>query len=323
MSTLQAHLKEKNFANIYFFYGNEDYLRTRWQNATLTAIKNLEPDIEVNLLDSNLKIPHLLELLESMSFFGRRLIVVKNSGLFESKKTEAEELVQVLAKGLDDIIIFNEEKADKRLKAFKSLIEISFSNEAILPQEKDLIDWIRSQFKGYDKVISRAEAAYLLQILPKNMNIISQEINKIANYANESQISAGHIEAVASKTTEAKIFEMLKFAFAGNKKNAHQQFKNLMHLKESPFAVISMIARHFRFALWCGDLAKTHNIKQIAEITELRDFAIRDFIKIYKTIPESKLIGGLQACLMADLNVKNGLFGDEQSAEMLLLGLLQ
>ena len=326
MRELNQHIKSGNFAPVYLFHGTEGFLLGHWQKK---LVETLMPDANpFNLETFNAKTPttSIIESAETLPFMSnRRLILLKNTGLFETGRKEDAEALAGYIQDIPEttVILFVEEKVDKRGRLYKRVKEAGFVLEASTPKEADLWEWAIKICASCGKKMSLATAKYMMQSTVIDMQALHNELEKLIAHGGDSEeITMEDIDAVCTKSLDVKIFSMMDAVGAGNAKVAVEMYKNLMTLKESPFMVLSMIARQYRFYIQCSYLASQKmSSKEIASKLSLHPFAVENFIKGSRNLSRQKMIDALNQCLETDFAIKSGHIQDETAIEILIVKL--
>lgn len=331
MSTkeLNQNIKSGNFSRAYLFFGPEAFLMRHWQKRLTEAALGTDTSMaSLNLETFNESTPvsDIIASAQTLPFMAEhRIIILKNSGLFDAgKKEDADEIADFLPHIPEStVIIFIEEKVDKRLKLFKRLKEIGFIGEAATPKPNELAEWAAKLCASRGKSLSRSAANYLINNVENDMQFLFTELEKLIAYVGENaQITNEDIDAVCTKSLDVKIFDLMKAVGTGNARTAISLYKGLIALKESPFMILAMIARQYRFYLQCQDLAKNGMAtKAIAAQLGLHPFAAENFVAESRRIPTQALLCALNECLNTDYAVKTGQMGDVAAVEFLIIKL--
>jgi len=237
-----------------------------------------------------------------------------------SKKTEASKTEKYLSDIPDTaIVIFIEEKVDKRLTIFKAALKNGICAEFDTPDESALIQWIISEAKSKNRNISRADAAFLLHTAPPGMGSYLTELDKLADYTQDT-ITKQDIAALTTKSVEYSIFQLVDAIGNKNLKNAVDIYNNLLFLKMSPFMVLVMAARQFKLILACAKLhANNKNTAEIAKLLDIKDFTVRSYLKQSGNFTADTLERAYRECLETDVNIKTGKIAERLGVEMLII----
>ncbi len=326
MKNLENNIKDKIFSNIYVIFGEEEYLKNLYEKKLTSAIISDELKMmNFHIFEGKtINISQIIDACDTMPFMSQyRLVIIKNSGLlFEGRKDDTTNLEKYLHNmPKTTIIIFIEEKIDKKLKICKTINNIGTFHQMNLSTESDLINWILNIFKDNNKNITSKEALYLIRNVSYNMDVLLNEINKLISFKNNNnKITINDIDAICTKSIESKIFELINFMANKNMDKAIQTYQNLILNKTSPFIILNMIARQFRIILQTKYLYnKNYNISSIASELGLKDFIVKEAIKQSKNFSIKILLQALQDCLNIDNKIKTGQAPDELSVELLII----
>ncbi|WP_317367426.1 DNA polymerase III subunit delta [uncultured Tyzzerella sp.] len=326
MKTLDNHIKNKNFSNIYLIFGEEEYLKNTYEKKLISSIVN--ENFKMMNFDifegKSFNISEVIDACDTMPFMNEyRLVILKNTGLiYDGRKDDTAKLEQYLHNiPKTTIITFIEEKIDKKLKIFKTIHSIGTTHQIDIPSENQLVSWILNVFKDNNKDISTKEALYIIRNISSNMEIILNEINKLISYKNSTdKITIKDIDNICTKSVESKIFDLINFMANKDMKNAIKMYKNLINNKTSPFIILNMISRQFRIILQTKYLYnKNYNINSIASKLGLRDFIVKEALNHSKNFSIKILLQAINECLEIDNKIKTGQSTDEIAVELLII----
>jgi DNA polymerase III subunit delta len=326
LSVLKNEIKENKFKNFYLFYGEEDYLKAHYQAIFLKAIvTDALRDMNVDVFEEkNINISNIEDAANTLPFMAEyRVIIIKKSDLFiQGKKDEQAKMLVLLGHmSANSVILFVEDKIDKRNSLYKKINSDGLAVEFKSPPENDLAKWVSNMVKKKSLTISPKNVSLFIRTISGDMNLMSFEIEKLSSFKNKGEeILEEDIKNVCTKSLEVKIFDMIDAISYKNKYLALDIFNNLIVLKESPIMVISMMARQFRLILQCK-LLKQKNIQEveIANLLGIRSFSIKSYIKQGYNYSEEKLLQGLNDFLEADINIKQGKINDKMAVEILII----
>ncbi len=319
-------IKKENYKQAYLFFGEENYLKRTYSEFLINKFLN-ESEKTMNLSvfeGKSCNVDSIIDTFNTTPFFSeKRVILVKNSGLFYSgRKDDSDSLAENL-KYLPDssYLIFVEEKIDKRNKLYKTLGEIADFCECKTPTEKEMILFVKNIFKKQNFDLPGNVCAYLLRTVAHNMDSVLQESKKLIDYKyNEKSVSIQDIDDICIKSFELRIFDLLNAI--GNKKSelALSIYKNMLLMKEEPIVIISMMARQFRLILLSVKLKQEGKFNsEICSELGIREFALRDYFTQASNFSEKILISALKDLLDTDIKIKTGQINNALGVELLIV----
>lgn len=326
MKEILEDIKNKNFKNIYLFYGEENYLKNYYEDKLKKSIiDEVFSMMNIDEFDGkNVNVQSIIDSANTSPFLSeRRLILVKSSGLFiTGKKYETDKFTDFICNiPSTTIILFIEQSVDKRNKLYKALNRVGSTIEFKIPKETEIINWVMGLFSKNNMFISKACATKFIQTVPYNMETMVLEINKLVNYKGENnEITEKDIEFICTKSLDTKIFELVKAVGERNLEKSLDIYSNLLIMKEQPLMILAMVTRQFRLILRCKALSsKGASVNEIATTLELRSFVVTECIKQGKNFKYDTLLKALNECLEMDINIKNGKLNDKLAVEIFII----
>lgn len=326
MKELLEHIKNKNFKNVYLFYGEENYLKNYYEDKLKTSI--IDESFTMMNLDEfegkNLNVQSIIDSANTSPFLSeRRLTLVKSSALFiTGKKDETDKIANFIGDiPSTTIIIFIEQNVDKRNKLYKAINKFGSTIEFKTPKEAEITKWVIDLFAKNNMLISKACATKFIQTVPYNMDTMVLEINKLVNYkGSNNEITEKDIEFICTKSLDTKIFELVKAVGEKNLEKALDIYNNLIIMKEQPLMILAMVTRQFRLILRCKALSsKGASVNEIASTLELRSFVVSECLKQGKNFKYDALLKALNECLEMDISIKTGKLNDKLAVEIFII----
>ena len=328
MKELKKQWKNNEFARCYLFYGTEAYL-IRDYEASLT--RAIIPDETAEMMNHDIfeekraTAAAIIDAAETMPFLNeKRLVTVRNSEFFQKagRKEEGEKLKEFLADLPESVcLLFIEEKVEKTSELYKALAKAGQAVEFKKPVEKDLALWIKKICKDNGVSMSDGVLSLFLQTVDHDMENIDGELQKLIAYKGEEKdITAEDIRAVCTVSLEARVFDLVKAVAEKRPERAVQIYRTLLSLKESPYMVLSLITRQFRFILETKLLSEGGLTNEaIAAKLEIRDFAVKEYLRQSRRFPVEGWKTALRDCLNTDLDIKLGKAAEETAVELLIM----
>ena len=327
MKTLKKNWKNGEFARCYLFYGTESYLIRDYEAALTKAI--LPEGTEMMNYDvfeeKRATAAAIMDAAETLPFLNdKRLVTVRNSEFFQKngRKEEGEKLKAFLADLPESVcLLFVEEKVEKTNGLYKAVAKYGQPMEFKRLTEKELGTWVKKLCKSNGKEMSESVLGLFLQTVDHDMENIEGGVQKLIAYkGEETEITAQDIREVCTVSLEAKVFDLVKAVAEKKAEKAVTIYRNLLSMKESPYMVLSLITRQFRMILETMLLSQSGLPNDaIAAKLEIRDFAVREYLKQSKRFSAAGWKAALKDCLETEMNIKSGRAGEETAVELLLL----
>ncbi|MBQ7295115.1 MAG: DNA polymerase III subunit delta [Clostridia bacterium] len=267
--TLKSHIKAGEYYPIYLMCGDEDYLKKHY--ADMIASKNVEPAFEsFNLQKFDGKGLDLQDVFEQASIMpmmsDKRCIIVEDYKL-EGAGEDTLSQISAYVESIPDtsIVIFHQKSADFSLAKAKKAADIISKHGAVCLLNKrkgnDLIKPLISSASKQNCTLSVQMANYLVSCVGDDFNVLINELHKVCGYVGGGEITRSHIDAVAVKTDEAKIYDLTKALMAKDFDKAYKVLHTLIKNKVSHEYIFGTIVSTYvdmyrgKVSLSCGGRA--------------------------------------------------------------------
>ncbi len=326
MKELKKQWKNGEFLSCYLFYGSETYLIKNYEKALMEAI--LSPGSEMMNHDifeeKRASADTIMDASDTLPFLNdKRLITIKNSGFFQKgNKEEGEKLLEYFSNLPESVcILFIEEKVEKNSRLYKAITKIGEAVEFKTPTEKELTAWLKKECSKNGVSIENSVVQFFLQTVESDMENIIRELQKLISYkGNQGSIEMEDVRKVATPSLEAKVFDLVRAVAEEKPATAISIYRNLLLLKESPYMVLSLITRQFRMIFISSLLFEDgFTYVEIAQKLEIRDFAVKEYVRQAKRFSKEEWKRALEDCLKTDLDIKTGRSAEEGAVELLIM----
>lgn len=321
MKSLNEDLKTGKFKQIYFLYGEENYLKRQYRDRLTKALIPEGDTMNYAYYEGKgINVKEIIDLSETMPFFAeRRLIVVENSGFFKNASPELADYLKDLPEMT--YMIFVESEVDKRGKLYKAVKDKGRVVELSKQDEKTLMLWILSNVKREGKKTTESAVRYLLSKCGTDMENLQKEMEKLFCYTlDKDTIEIADIEEICTTQITNQIFEMVNAVAEKKQKKALELYYDLLALKEPPMRILYLLSRQFRLLMEVKELAGSgYSKKDIASIAGLHPFVTGKYVEQAKAFRMMELREILEESVEIEERVKTGLLGDVLGVELFIV----
>lgn len=337
MGVVGNSIKEHNFRSLYLLYGEEAYLRNYYKNELKKALVAPDDTLNYSYYEGNgINPDEVAGMIQTMPFLAEhRVVIVENSGWFGGKSGKDDSSddddkasgktasLQTALKEIteDVIVIFVEEKIDKRNKLFK-LVSLNGMVEEFATQTEDsLAKWVAGYAKSLGKSMDAKTAYYLVSEVGLDMTLLQNEMNKLTAWALEKDsITIEDVDTVCTHQVNNKIFDMIAAISNKKQKEALALYYDLLTLRESPFAILSLLVRQYTQMLQVRDcMNRNEPATMIANKMGSKDWIVKRLMDSCRHVSSAKIREYLEACAIADEDIKMGNITDLMSVELLII----
>ena len=311
---------------LYLLYGTENYLIKK----EIDKILNANSIEKINVSEYNLEIDNFKDIIEDANtislFADKKAIIVNNSYLFTGKSIKNEndpELFLDYFKNVNpySIIIFivDSEKLDERKKIVKEIKKIGTVKD--FNQKNDLTDILKNMFEGYN--ISIQDIRFMIDRCGNNLDILSQEVNKIKIYKDEDKnITKEDIINLTSKNIDIDIFGFVDTIVNKNKNKALEIYKEMLINGEEPIKILVILANQFRIIYQAKELYKQgYSGNDIATMIGIHPYRIKLALEKARNYNSDTLLDYLEKLADLDYDIKIGNIESSLGLEMFILSI--
>ncbi|NLP00289.1 MAG: DNA polymerase III subunit delta [Clostridiaceae bacterium] len=352
LDRLKEQLKTKAPARVYLFHGDEPFLIDYYVGALKKMI--LEDDNEslnLTIFEDKINIDDIIDACDTFPVFAeRKLVIVKNSGLFFSKSknntassndediTGEDDFIpekktriknkphDTLSEYISDIpdttcLIFVESNADKRLKIYKQVAANGLALEFKRNKPSELVPWVIKGMKSCNKVIGYEAAQYLVAISEPDMYTLRNEIFKLADYAGDrKEVTLEDVKLMAVPTIKSVIFDLLDAVAKKDIPGSLSILNDIIALKEPEQKILAMLSKQMgeilKLKLLMEERATQAQINQYFQ--GKHPYAVKIMTEQARMMSVEYLQNILKNCMEAEENYKKGLIEPKLALELLI-----
>lgn len=192
------------------------------------------------------------DLSRTVSFFGERLIVIKDFDITAIADADVDRLCDVIenAENTHFALTLTYDD-DKKISAKKySRITELAKKEGIYHLVKDidekyLCDMIISKAKELDTILSKEVAKIIVQNVGKNVGLLIHETEKYAAACNYTTIEIELVNTIGTKTLEASVFDIIDLICAKKPVKAIETLNKLFYMEADEVAIVGALSSSF------------------------------------------------------------------------------
>lgn len=315
---LRVQLKEENYSNVYFFYGEEDYLKEFYINKLKKKI--VDPAFEdFNYHEYEGKDISLDDILQDAQTFpmmsAYNFLLVRDYPL--DRSAEDIKLIKEFLKDVPEttvmIFVFNTIEIDVKRNSKHKSLAAAFSKAGTSVNfekrtEADLAKLVISNAKKYGAVVDSSVARYLISVSGSDINTLMNETKKLAMCAQGSEITKQLVDELATKSLQARVYDLSKAIVKGNADLSHSILDTLFSMKEEPIVVLAVIGGCYvdMYRVKCAKIAG-EPCEDVGTYYPYkgREFALRNALRDSSKISVDSLRRSLDILTDADFQMKS------------------
>lgn len=245
---LKAHIRQGDFLPVYLITGDEDYLKKLYCDKLVSAVVSGDfADFNLEKFEGkNADIGKVLDACELMPMMSdKRCVLVEDFKLESIKDSDFEKLSGYFLNPPEfTVLIFSQSgefsaaKAKKTVELFKKLGAVCVLDKR---KGKELIKPLITSAGKQNCVLSEPMANYLVSVCGDDYNVLINEVSKLCHYVKEGEITRAHIDEVAIKTDDAKVYYLTKALISKDFDKAYETLASLLRQKTEPEYILGTI----------------------------------------------------------------------------------
>jgi len=323
MKKLSADIENGIIKNVYLLYGSQAYLRNQYRDRLVKAVLPEGDTLNyAHFEGAEVDINEIISLSDTVPFLASyRVIVVENTGFFEKSNDELAEYIPGIPEST--VLIFSEENADARLKAFKNVKAKGSVADFSALSEDDLRKWVIKRLTEEKRQITTGALNLFMDNCGSDMLFIQQELEKLISYTQlKDGIYPEDVEAICTVKVEDKIFLMLDAMFRHNLDEAFNYYGDLLALHEAPLRILSLISNQLKLLLHLRQLSDERlSEKQMASVLSVNEYRVKKALPQARKSSKIWISNGLSLCADIEEAAKSGKIDQQIGLETVICSL--
>lgn len=317
-------IKTGKVQGAYLFEGVEENIKA----ATLTALrKAILPEGFEELNESLMDSPAtdaIIAACETLPFMAdKRLVVVREHPALTGRADADEKLIAYIPQVPEStvLVFIAQGKADARKKLYSAIKKINGIVTFSALTDGELNAWVVKNFSGLGKTCSAQVAALLTFTVGSDTALLRTEIEKLAALTGERDaITEADVQAVATRSVECTVFELVDAVVAGQQGKAFGLLRDMLTSGSDRLGILAMLLRQFRLMqhikIMQFEKLSTQDIKQRLGIAP---FAAERCMRQASGYSGGQVKRAVRICLDAEYRVKSGQWNQEGALEKAML----
>ena len=317
-------IKSGQVQGTYLFEGVEENIKA----ATLAALrKAILPEGLEELNESLMDAPAteaIIAACETLPFMAdKRLVIVREHPALTGRADADDKLVSYIPQVPDSAILvfLCRGKADARKKLYTAIKKAGGIVTFAPLTDAELNAWVVKTFAGLGKSCSPQVASVLTFTVGTDTALLRSEIGKLAGLAGDRDtITEEDVHAVATRSVECTVFEMVDAVVAGQQGKAFQLLRDMLTTGSDRLGILAMLLRQFRLMQHIKIMQfEKLGAGEIKQRLGVAPFAAERCMRQAQGYTGGQVKRAVRICLDAEYNVKSGHWNQEGALEKAML----
>lgn len=316
--------KGKSFP-VYVFYGDEEFFIHEALSAVkANSLKDVDPSVSlVEYKGDEVSGTGgvIFDELRTMPFFvsKNKLVVVEDADNFvEKNKQVLERYLQSPSAHANLVLVCD--KWDKRTKLASHVDKVGISIECKRLKDHQLLNWLTTRAKQYNKSITAKAAQQLVEDVGSNLAILDKHLEKLSVYLSQKEtIEERDVDALVGVDRNRTVFELTDAVAQRNVSSALKILSQMLTHGEESVRIISLLAWQIK-RLWRAKQILNHggNESKVASELQVVPYFAKRFFEQIKLCTEEDLMKKYELLLETDIKSKTSSLGTQLLLELLV-----
>lgn len=317
-------VKDGTVRGVYLLEGTEENIKA---SALSTLRKRLLPEgleeLNETLMD-NPATDALIAAAETLPFLAdKRLVVVREHPAASGRAEADDRLLDYMAHVPDScvIVFLCRGKADARKKLYKAIQKHGAVVSFAPLSDAELNSWIIRSFQGMGKQCAPQTASLLSFTVGSDTALLRSEMEKLAALAGDREdIRDEDVHAVATRSIECTIFEMVDAVVAGQEGRAFGLLRDMLVSGSDRIGILAMLLRQYRLLQHVKIMQfEKRSPQQIKQNLGIAPFAAERCIRQAAAYSGGAVKHAVDICLNTEYRIKSGQLNQEGALEAAML----
>lgn len=194
----------------------------------------------------------IFDIATTPSFFGQRLIVLKDADITSLIEDDLAKLSQLIKDCTDNhlaIILTYEDDKKIKAKKYTDLLETA-SRHGIVHMvqtidEKYLVETIIARAKKQDTVLPKETAVKIVENIGKDVGLLINETDKYCAACGYSEITQKMVDEIGVKTVEASVFDIIELICRKKPIKAIEKLNSLFDMRADEISILGALTSGF------------------------------------------------------------------------------
>lgn len=308
---LKQQIKAGDIGNLYLFFGEEAFVK----NMYFEKMKSFIPDggfadFNYIFLDAKdaigEKVDDALDSFPMMS--DKKLVVVKNSGIFKKATEDVKDFWQKRLADIPDhvLLIFDETEADKRSVLYKAVAKNGLCVEFSYMKDYEVASWVVREVQKAGKKISKDASEFLVSMCDPGIANVKNELTKLLSYCDD-EIYKSDIDKAVAKPLSIAVFDITDALMQKDGDTVMSTILKMRDSNQSAFNILYLLHSAFDKMFYAKLLLdENFTYDMIARRLGLSDYGAKKYIAGAKNFSGAFLKESLCAIPEIDLAIKQG-----------------
>ena len=320
-------LTDGSIPPVLLFEGTDEYLkREAWQSLRAAILPAGMEELNEAVLDAP-ETDELIAAAETLPFMAdRRLVLVRDMAGLSGRGEGDDRLADYLrnASPTSVIVFYCAGKPDGRKKLYTVIKKLNGIVTFDPMTDRELTAFVSGAFSDLGRECDERTAGYLIFTCGTDADLLMGEISKIASHGQAGvPVHPDEITALATRSTECTVFQMVDAVVAGQSSRALSLLRNLLLNGADRVFILAMRLRQFRIRRHIRTMQyEKKSNSYIRGALSLPSFAADQYFRQAASFTAVQIRDAVNVCFETEYGIKSGRLNADGAVEGAMLKLL-
>jgi len=261
---------------------------------------------------------------ETLPFLAdKRLVVIREHPALTGRAEADERLCEYIQRVPESCVLLflQRGKADARKKLYKAVQKHGTIVSFAPMTESELTGWIVRAFQERGKLCASQTASLLAFTVGSDTALLLTEIDKLCGLcAQRDGVTDDDVHAVATRSIECTVFEMVDAVVAGQEGRAFALLRDMLVSGSDRIGILAMLLRQYRLLQHVKIMQfEKRSPQQIKQNLGIAPFAAERCIRQAQAYSGGEVKQAVDVCLETEYRIKSGKMNQEGALEAAML----
>lgn len=246
-------IKKKQY-NIYYIYGNENYLKKNYYK-TILDINQIDNNDTFNFHEFSYQKSDIDEVIDACLavpvFAPKKCVVIKDIEINSIPKYDNDKILELIESVPEECVLIilqlsvevDDRKSAKDKKFIKQIDNNGLAIKLSTRNESNIIKFIVGYAKKNGMEISTVNAKYLVSKCGNSFDVLSSELDKVCAYDREfGEVSKETIDKLVTVNLDTSIYELSRSINQQDYGRAMNILSKLEQMQEEPIVIFNVLS---------------------------------------------------------------------------------
>ncbi len=246
-------IRSKSFSPVYVFFGAEQYLIKNTVEKIISSVVTSNEEFNLSRFEGNASLQSIYDAVTSFPLMSpNKAVLLSDFPIDKANQSDFDKLITAI-EDMPPTTVFilrfetveiDPKKPSNRAKKLFETVEAAEGKLCHFEQKTtaELVKVLQAGAAKRNCTLEKSTAIYLIENCSSDLNMLRNELEKLCGYVGSGVIDSVAVDAICTRSVEAKIYDLSKAILRRDLKTALKITDNLFFLKTKPLVILSNLS---------------------------------------------------------------------------------